>query len=161
MTPINGNPPITGGCPHKGSVMRSFGAFYIISLRWIDKLKCHIKSVHCCRKQCSFENVFELSEPYDDVIKWKHLPIYWPFVRGIARSAMKSPHKGQWRDALMISLIFAWTNGWVNNRVAGDMRRHRAHYDVTLLKLYSTMISVLFAAIIRVYTYNVWPIIHA
>ena len=33
MTPINGNPPITGGSPHKGSVMRSFGAFYIISLR--------------------------------------------------------------------------------------------------------------------------------
>ena len=28
-----------------------------------------------------------------------------------------------------ISLI--WTNGWVNNREAGDLRRHRAHYDIT------------------------------
>ena len=28
---------------------------------------------------------------------------------------------------------FLWTNGWVNNRDAGDLRRHRAHYDVTLM----------------------------
>ena len=39
--------------------------------------------------------------------------------------------KGQWSGALMFSLICAWTNGWVNNRDAGDLRRHRAHYDVT------------------------------
>ena len=25
------------------------------------------------------------------------------------------------------------TNGWVNNRDAGDLRRHRAHYDVILM----------------------------
>ena len=24
----------------------------------------------------------------------------------------KSPHKGQWREALIFSLIFAWINGW-------------------------------------------------
>ena len=46
---------------------------------------------------------------------------------------MNSPHKGQWRGALMFSLIFAWINGWVNNREAGDLRRHRAHYDVTVM----------------------------
>ena len=39
--------------------------------------------------------------------------------------------KGQWRGALMFSLICAWINGWVNNREAGDLIRHRAHYDVT------------------------------
>ena len=34
----------------------------------------------------------------DDVIKWKHFPCYWPFVRGIHRSPVNSPqHKGQWR----------------------------------------------------------------
>ena len=42
------------------------------------------------------------------------------------------PHKGQWRGALMFSLICTW-NGWVNNRAAGDLRRHRAHYDVTVM----------------------------
>ena len=46
----------------------------------------------------------------DDVIKWKHFPFYWPFVRRIHRSPLDSPHKGQWRGALMLSLICAWTN---------------------------------------------------
>ena len=40
------------------------------------------------------------------------------------------PHKGQWRGALMFSLICAWINACVNNRETGDLRRHRAHYDV-------------------------------
>ena len=52
------------------------------------------------------------------------------FVRGIHRSPVNSPHKGQWREALMFSLICAWINGWVNDREAGDLRRHRALYDV-------------------------------
>ena len=60
-------------------------------------------------------------------------PRYWPFVRGIHRSPVNSPHKGQWRGALMFSLICAWTNRWVNNRDAGDLRRHRAHYDATIM----------------------------
>ena len=69
---------------------------------------------------------------HDDVIKWKHFPRYWPFVRGIHRSQVNSPHKGQWRKALMFSLICAWINGWVKNSEAGDLRRHRAHYDFIL-----------------------------
>ena len=76
---------------------------------------------------------------HDDVIKWKHFPRYWPFVRGIHRSPVNSPHKGQWHGALMFSLICAWINGWVNNRWAGDLRRHRAHYDVTVMRLISTV----------------------
>ena len=70
---------------------------------------------------------------HDDVIKWKHFPRYWPFVRGIHRSPVNSPHKGQWRGALMFTLICARTNGWVNNREAGDLRRYRAHYDVIVM----------------------------
>ena len=49
------------------------------------------------------------------------------------RSPVNSPHKGQWRRALMISLIWAWTNDWVNDRYPGDLRRHRAHYDVIVM----------------------------
>ena len=33
----------------------------------------------------------------------------------------------------MFPLICSWTNGWTNNRDAGDLRRHRAHYDVTVM----------------------------
>ena len=52
---------------------------------------------------------------HDEVIKWKHFPRYWPFVRGIHRSQVNSPHKGQWRGALMFSLSCVWINGWVKD----------------------------------------------
>ena len=70
---------------------------------------------------------------HDDAIKWKHFPRYWPFVRWIHRSPVNSPHKGQWRGALMFSLICFWIDGWVNNGEAGDLRRYCAHYDVTVM----------------------------
>ena len=50
----------------------------------------------------------QFGSSHDDVIKWKHFPRYWPFVEGIHWSAVNSPHKGQWRGALMFSL-----NVWV------------------------------------------------
>ena len=72
--------------------------------------------------------------PYhDDVIKWKHFPRNWPFVREIHRSPVNFPHKGQWRGALMFSLIYVWINDWVNNREAGDLRRQHGHYDVIVM----------------------------
>ena len=77
--------------------------------------------------------VFYLSDTHDDVIKWKRFPHYWPYMRGIPRSPVNSPHKGQWRGALMFSLICAWTNGWITDWDAGDARRHRAHFDVTVM----------------------------
>ena len=46
---------------------------------------------------------------------------------------VNSPHKGQWRGALMFSFICVWINGWANNREAGDLRRYRAHYDVIVM----------------------------
>ena len=70
---------------------------------------------------------------HDDVIKWKKIPRYWPFVRGIHRPPVNSPHKGQWRGALMFSLICAWINGWVNNYEAGDLRHQHPHYDVIVM----------------------------
>ena len=70
---------------------------------------------------------------HDDVIKWKHFQRYWSFVRRIHRWPVNSPHKGQSRGALMFSLICAWINVWVNNREAGDLRRHHAHYDVIVI----------------------------
>ena len=81
-------------------------------------------------KRCYFHFV------QDDVIKWKHFSNEWSFVRWIHRSPVNS-HKGQWRRALMISFIWAWINGWVNNREAGDLRRHCAHYDVIVMACHS------------------------
>ena len=45
------------------------------------------------------------------------------------------PHKGQWRVSLMFTLICAWIKGWINNGETGDLRRHRAHYNVTVSSL--------------------------
>ena len=70
---------------------------------------------------------------HDGVINWKHFMRYWPFVRGIHQSPVYSPHKGQWRRVVVFSLICAWINGWVNIREAGDLRRHRSQYDVTVM----------------------------
>ena len=72
---------------------------------------------------------------HDDVIKWKHFPRNWPFVRKIHRSPVNFPHKGQWRGALMFSLIYVWINDWANNREAGDLRRYPVHYDVIVMSL--------------------------
>ena len=33
----------------------------------------------------------EIIHKHDNVIKWKHFPPYWPFVRGIRRSPVNSP----------------------------------------------------------------------
>ena len=51
----------------------------------------------------------------------------------LALCAGNSPVKGQWRGALMFFFIYAWTNGWINNRDAGDLRRHCAHHDDTVM----------------------------
>ena len=91
-----------------------------------------------------FKHVTQLHfnwQGHDDVIKWKHFPRYCPFVPGIHRSPVNSPHKGQWRRALMFSLICAWINRWVNNGEAGDFRRYRTHCDVIVMStMFSTMV---------------------
>ena len=79
----------------------------------------------CVGKQIPWtENVMMTSS------KWNHFLRYWPFVHRIHRSPVNSPHKGQRRGALMFSLNCVWVSGWMNNREAGDFRRHHTHYDV-------------------------------
>ena len=101
--------------------------------------------VDCCDGTCKWllgKSVSNYTSTYimhisSDRTWWrhqtKHFPRYWPFVRGIHRSPVNSSHKGQWRGALMFSLICAWINSWVNNHEAGDLRRHRANYDVMVM----------------------------
>ena len=62
---------------------------------------------------------------------WRHQ--METFSALLAICAGNSPHKGQWRGALVLSLICVWINGWVNNREAGDLKRHRAHYGVIVM----------------------------
>ena len=50
-------------------------------------------------------------------------------------SSVNSPHKDQWRGASKFSLICAWTSSWAHNGDTGDLRRYRAHYDVSVMLL--------------------------
>ena len=75
---------------------------------------------------------------HNDVIKWEYFPCYWPFVRGIHWSPTDFRHKGQWRRDLMYYLIYAWTNGWADNIVAGDLTPHCAYCDITVMVLHVT-----------------------
>ena len=51
----------------------------------------------------------------------------------LVTNGFASPYKGQWRGALMFSLICPWTNGWANNRDARKLWHRCAHYDVTVM----------------------------
>ena len=79
------------------------------------------------------QRLYQLVLIHNDIIKLKYFPYYWPFVRGIHRSPVNSPHTSQWHGSLMSSLICAGINGWVNNHEAGDLRCHRPHYDIIIM----------------------------
>ena len=42
----------------------------------------------------TFNTACHITGDHGDVIKWKHFPRYWPFVRGNHRPPVNSPHKG-------------------------------------------------------------------
>ena len=102
-------------------------------LMWNSAILSRLQHVHAEFNDGLWFHKIEITYLRDDVIKWKQFPRYWPFVRWIHRSPVNSPHKGQWRGALMFSLICAWINGSVNNRKAGDLRSYCAHYDVIVI----------------------------
>ena len=78
----------------------------------------------------------------DQVIWWRHqmesFPAFLSLCEGNPSVTGGFPSKGHWRGTFMFSLICAWTNGWANNRDAVDLRRQRANYDVTVMKLGAT-----------------------
>ena len=67
-------------------------------------------------------------------------PRYWPFVRGMHRSPLNYPHKGQWRGALKFSLICAlnkqlskqsWS-WWFETPLRSLWRHYNAFMRITL-----------------------------
>ena len=70
---------------------------------------------------------------------WRHqlekISVLLAFCAGNSPVPVNSPHKGQWRGALVFSLICAWTNRWVNTREAGDLKCDQAHYDISVMMI--------------------------
>ena len=80
---------------------------------------------------CWFIRVPVLECVHNDVIKWKHFPLYWPFVRGIDRSPVNSQHKGQWRwsfdvffDLHLIKRLSKHWRGWWFETLSHPLWRH-------------------------------------
>ena len=107
-----------------------------------------------CRYSCSFQSIKPLifnqmlhehtpqlrREKLCSLLWWRYemdtFSAFLALCEGNATVTGGSLYKGQWRRALMFSLICAWTDGWANNRDAGNLRRHHAHYDVTVKYYY-------------------------
>ena len=123
------------------SVVELYKYYYTVSRMWLlfpgicsIRLYNYIKLYPLRVTYLQITIVFvKTSEIHDDVSKCKHFPRYWLFWRGIHRSAVNSPHKGQWHGTLMFSLICPWINAWVNNRETCYLRRHCTHYDVIVM----------------------------
>ena len=61
----------------------------------------HCTLIHYIPHICSWRPNGQYVSHHDDIIKWKHFPRYWRFVREIQRSTLDSHHKGRWHGALM------------------------------------------------------------
>ena len=77
---------------------------------------------------------------HDDVIQWKHFPRHWPFVRGIHRSPVNSPHKGQWYGALMFFYLHPnkrlskqWRGWWFETPSCPFWRHCNATFSDTII----------------------------
>ena len=84
-----------------------------------------LRCLHCVLLCCGLAWWRHQMEPFSALLA---------LCAGNSPVPVNSPHKGQWRGAVMSSLICAWINDWVNNREAGDLRRHRGQdYDVIVM----------------------------
>ena len=75
---------------------------------------------------------------------WRHQMETFSAILAICagNSPVIFPHKDPWRGAFMFNLICARINGWVNNREIGDLRRYRAHFDVTVMCRHYTIVCI-------------------
>ena len=113
---------------------------YVVSIERIDEY-CHVESEVSWRSWflvpwfCMRITFRVRGCPLLLTAWWRHQTETFSALLAICagNSPVNSPQKGQWRGALMFSLICVWINGWVNNPEAGDLRRHRSHYDVIVM----------------------------
>ena len=130
---------------HEADDLRPHRAHYDVNVMQWSKPKIWVKKKHTSTTMnwWSKHNKTEHNKPmciFSWNTWWLHqMETFSALLALCARNSQvtgESPHKGQWRGALMFSLICAWINVWVNTREAGDLRRHRAHYDVIFIILY-------------------------
>ena len=121
-----------------------FSSGFIINERcYVQYMPRIVQTVHAwfCYMKLSYGSVLpisseatllELRQSYQCMMTSSNGSIFLVTGPWWGRSPVNSPHKGQWGGALVFSLICTWINGWVNNGEAGDLRRHRTHYDIAM-----------------------------
>ena len=138
--------PLWGGFPHKGPVTRK-KYFHVMTPPWSPGVICAIEwdfspSDQCMDDYCGTPSVCwshcylikkiamlpgfnnRYMHQNNDVMICYNFPSYRPLLRGIHWSPMDSLHKGQWRGALIYSLMCPLRTGWTSIGVAGELRRH-------------------------------------
>ena len=125
-----GNSPVPGEFPAQRPVTRSFDVVFDLRLNkrlskqswgwWFETLSGSLWR-HCNEVTAAW---------------WRHQMETFSALLAICEgnSPVTTGFPLQWRGVLMFPLICTWTNGWAKNRNAGDLRRHCAHYDVTLMR---------------------------
>ena len=134
-----------------------------VSLIWHTRRICTKTCCLCCATWCSMIKYPHVSsfQFHTAVHLWSDEPsccrgdavgsTWWrnqmeTFSALLALCAGNPPVTVNQTGDFMFSLICAWTNG-ENNRGAGDLRRHRAHYDLTVTDPLSCMWLILWKAL--------------
>ena len=112
--------------------------------------KCHAGFVEHLKHL--WPSCFDVLQIHDDVINLKHCPRCRPFVCGGHRWIFRS--KASVAELWCFLLICTWINGWVNNREAGDLRRRRSHYDVTVMLF--VLGCIISEPLLRFVMWNLW-----
>ena len=89
---------------------------------------------------------------HNGVIKWKIFRVTGPLW---GKPPVTDGFPSQRPATLMFYLICAWTNGLANNWDAGDLRHHRAHYDVTvMIYLHGTSLKSIMLSTLKLWDSN-------
>ena len=129
---------------HKGIILPQNGIKWTISngtqlIRWPEVKVLNLQDEHMeartKRPPTFWRHCFECI--HDDVIKWKHFPPYWPFVRGIhGEFPEQRPVTGSFDvffDLCLIKRLSKHSRGWWLEMLSPPLWRH---YNVSLKKLW-------------------------
>ena len=81
---------------------------------------------------------------HNDVMTWKCFLHYWPFVWGIHRSPVDSPHKGPEMQRFDVFFCLFAISCWTNSPVASDFRCLNSHVTLQEWFWYITFWSLSF-----------------
>ena len=117
-----------------GDNINIFSIIPHIHMIYVHIIFCYIFTIYLTWKIFKDRKSLLIGNTNDSILWWRHQmeTVFGPFW-GDPSVTCGSPHKFQWRGASRFSLIYAWTNGWANNRNSGTCGCHRAHYNVIVI----------------------------